>query len=41
MSDQRDKIASKLEALLEHVKARDWQIGITSTDMTSLFWRNC
>ena len=37
MSEQRAKIARKLESLLEHIKSRDWQIGIASTDMTSCF----
>ena len=37
MSNQRAEIARKLTPLLEHIKARDWQIGITSTDMTSCF----
>ena len=37
MGEERAKIARKLEPLLEHIKARDWQIGIASTDMTSCF----
>lgn len=37
MSNQRAEIARKLEALLEHIKKRNWQIGITSTDATGCF----
>ena len=37
MSNQRAEVARKLTPLLEHIKARDWQIGIASTDMTSCF----
>ena len=37
MGGQRAEIARKLAPLLEHIKARDWQIGIASTDMMSCF----
>ena len=37
MSEERAKVARKLESLLKHIKERDWQIGIASTDMTSCF----
>ena len=37
MDEQRATIARKLTSLLEHIKERNWQIGITSTDMTDCF----
>ncbi len=37
MRGQKAEVARKLLPLLENIKARDWQIGITSTDMTSCF----
>ena len=37
MAEQRATIARKLKALLEHIKERNWRIGITSTDMTDCY----
>lgn len=37
MNEQRAEIARKLQPLLNNIKARDWRIGITSTDDNSCF----
>ena len=37
MNEQRATVARKLKALLEHIKERNWRIGITSTEMTDCY----